>query len=549
MRSRRSFRFLVAAIVVAAAASSSGATTFNCAGGDTVCLINAIRTANVLGGPNIINLGSGTYHLRSVNNTTIHGPNALPVIFSNVTLQGAGASVTTLQRDPGVPDFRTLEVSGTATLYLRSLTIQGRDSVSNADLSSWGGLGLLNFGVANLSDVIVRGETGTSSGGGIRNDGFLSAIRILVESNEAFSGSGGGILNEGTMQITRSTIRNNRAMHGDGGGIYTGPGPITIVNSAITDNIAGGGGGVTASGSLTMTGSTIARNSVADGSGRGGIRSGGATRLTNCTVADNVVSGALAEGGGGILSYGGVSLQNTILARNTWFHGFEDPPYSTPWDCDGAVSSLGHNIVGDTFGCTIALQSTDYVGDAKLGIFADQIKAADGSLQGNGQIPLLAGSPAIDAGDYNTCTRTDQLGYPRVDANLDCGQTCDVGAVEYAPVVNSWISPVAFGSPQRNPTPIPGYPSGTVTITRTYKNNVLNIAWPVFALTSLSSNAVLLNGDPPNAGGVGARLTPNVGTDSVWSPGETIGVTWVFGLKSGSFASFSADAVGFPDYP
>jgi hypothetical protein len=241
-----------------------------------------------------------------------------------------------------------------------------------------------------------------------------------------------------------------------------------------------------------------------------------------------------------------VQVQNTILARNTINNYLTG--VTSPSDCFGPITSLGHNIVGDTTGCTIALQSTDYVGDAKLGAFTDQIKAADGSLQGNGQVPLLAGSPAIDGGDFNSCSRTDQLGYPRVDANLDCGQTCDIGAVEYAPVVNTWISPV-LTSTQRNTTPLPGFPAGTLTVTKTYKNNVLNIAWPVFVLTSLSSNAVLINGDPPNAGGVGARLTPNVGSDSVWSPGETIGVTWVFGLKSGSFASFSADAVGFPDYP
>jgi hypothetical protein len=56
-------------------------------------------------------------------------------------------------------------------------------------------------------------------------------------------------------------------------------------------------------------------------------------------------------------------------------------------------------------GCTISTQGSDFVGDPKLGTFTDQIKAADGSLQGNGQIPLLAGSPAIDGGDYTPAQR------------------------------------------------------------------------------------------------------------------------------------------------
>jgi hypothetical protein len=136
-----------------------------------------------------------------------------------------------------------------------------------------------------------------------------------------------------------------------------------------------------------------------------------------------------------------------------------------------------------------------------------------------------------------------------VDANLDCGQTCDIGAVEYASVVNSWISLTGTTS-KRDPTKASKeYPGGTFTVNQHYTNVVLSIGYPVFILSSLSSNAVLLNGDPPNAGGVGARLTPNVGPDSSWSSGEAITVTWVFGLKSGTSATFTADAVGFPDYP
>jgi hypothetical protein len=553
MRSSSHRGFLgLTAVVALLAARPLCATNFGCAGGDVVCLINTIRLTNGLGGSNVIRLGAGTYHLTSIDNVSSEGPNGLPVITANLTLLGAGTSATIIQRDPGAPPFRTIEVGRTGSLALRSLTIQGGDEAGfdGSNLRSSGGLGILNLGIASLSDVTVRGEVGQIYGGaGINNAGYLSLFRTLVELNQANDDSfGGGILNSGVMQINRSTIRNNRAKFG--GGVCTGSNTASIANSSITDNDAfnGSGGGVFTSGGLTLTSSTIARNTMDSSDGGAGIyANAGTTRLINCTIADNVIN-EFATGGGGILSYGIVDLQNTILARNTWFHGFDNPQYSTPWDCAGSVTSLGHNIIGDTTGCTIALQASDFVGDAKLGAFTDQIRAADGSLQGNGQVPLLAGSPAIDAGDSNACSASDQLGYPRVDANLDCGQTCDIGAVEYAPVVNSWISPVLTMT-QHNTKPLPGYPAGTLAVTKTYRNNVLNIAWPVFVLTSISSNAVLLNGDPPNAGGVGARLTPNVGSDSIWSPGETIGVQWVFGLKSGNFAPFTADAVGFPDYP
>src|SRR5262249_22325075 len=164
-------------------------------------------------------------------------------------------------------------------------------------------------------------------------------------------------------------------------------------------------------GGLTIKNSTIKGN-CANGTeaGGGGIyASAGTTVIESCTIADN---GAGYVGiGGGVFTEPGATVQirNTILARNSWFN-----PDPAPQDCYGAIVSLGHNIVGDTTNCTFTPLSTDYVGDAKLGAFTDQIKAADGSLQGNGQIPLLAGSPAIDAGDYSVCSASDQLGYPRV---------------------------------------------------------------------------------------------------------------------------------------
>jgi hypothetical protein len=57
---------------------------------------------------------------------------------------------------------------------------------------------------------------------------------------------------------------------------------------------------------------------------------------------------------------------------------------------------------------------------------------------------------------------------------------------------------------------------------------------------------MLLNCDPPAPGGVGARLTPDVGTDLTWGPNEIITVTFVIGLKTEANYRFSVDVVGYP---
>ncbi len=54
---------------------------------NTTDLINDINAANTAGGSNTINLTGTTYQLSSVNNNW-YGPNALPAITSNLTIDG-----------------------------------------------------------------------------------------------------------------------------------------------------------------------------------------------------------------------------------------------------------------------------------------------------------------------------------------------------------------------------------------------------------------------------------------------------------------------------
>ena len=404
-----------------------------CAAGDVACLIDAIDQANATGAATTITLEAGTYTLTGVNNTT-DGPNGLPSVTGIITLQGAGADASILERGAGAPNFRLVHVATPGTLILEGLTLR-RGSGSGSGSGSGGGL--VNNGRLTITHSTIADNFAETGGSGLANSGTASITHSTIADNIGTRG-GGGLVNNGRLTITHSTIADNLSAFSRGGGLVNN-GRLTITHSTIADNFAEAGGGLGNSGRLTITHSTIARNGGFGTPGGGaGIQNSGALIIINSTISRNgsvfgpggldnfsgtvtITNSTIANNGerqgvttGGILNARGtVALQNTILARNT--SGLGD---STSSDCSGPVTSLGHNLVGDPTDCTIDLQPTDFTGDPGLGAFTD-----DGT-PGHGHVPLLPGSPAIDAGDDAVCPRRDQLGQRR-------DGPCDMGSVEF----------------------------------------------------------------------------------------------------------------------
>jgi len=388
---------------------------FTCAVGDVACLIDAINQANANGEANTITLEVGTYTLTAVDNTT-DGPNGLPSVTGVVTIQGAGADTTIIERAAGAPGFRLVHVAATGTLTLERLTLRG----GNLGTSDPGG-GLLNQGgTIALAHVLVTGNNASDGAGLYNMRGTVTIGRATFTENSSFGPGGGVWINGGTVTITETTFARNGG--GSGGGIANGGGiadggSLVILNSSLADNGASrnvGGGLANFSGTSILINTTFARN-TACGFGipaGGGIHNSGMVILTNSTLVDNTAcdgpGGGLANGFP--LGTGTVVLTNTILAPNSSTRGGPD--------CAGPVTLLGHNLIGDPTGCSITLQPTDLTGDPGLGAFTD-----DGT-PGNGHFPLLAGSPAIDAANDAFCPPTDQLGEPRVGS-------CDIGAIEF----------------------------------------------------------------------------------------------------------------------
>jgi hypothetical protein len=232
------------------------------------------------------------------------------------------------------------------------------------------------------------------------------------------NGSYKGIQNGGTLTISNSTVAGNLGTifgGGSGGGIYNDNlGTVTINNSTVSGNRANVGGGIYNDnlGTVTINSSTVSGNTASGPEGfgfGGGIANSGTLTINNSTVSGNSAD----RNGGGISGYS--TLQNSIVANNSG------------GNCDSSMNSNGYNLSSDNtcnFNGTGDLNNTD----PKLG----QLGYYGGATQ---TIPLLSGSPAIDAGNPNGCTdsqghllKTDQRGEPRHDKEDTSG--CDMGAYE-----------------------------------------------------------------------------------------------------------------------
>jgi hypothetical protein len=98
-----------------------------------------------------------------------------------------------------------------------------------------------------------------------------------------------------------------------------------------------------------------------------------------------------------------------------------------------------------------------------------------------------------------------------------------------------------------DPMPVSGGPAGTFTITATFTNTSSTpIHHLLFRVAQLSGGNLLLNADG-GPGGVGALLTPDVGSDVILSPNESFTTAFVIGLHLRRQFTFFVDLLGVPE--
>jgi hypothetical protein len=107
----------------------------------------------------------------------------------------------------------------------------------------------------------------------------------VITANTTTGVGGGGIINFGDLTVTDTTLSRNTAPI-NGGAVNTQPaGTSRLVNDTVTSNTSGGlGGGISNLGTTSLNHTHVQVN---HGSGGGGI----ATGNTNVTLVSSVVSG------------------------------------------------------------------------------------------------------------------------------------------------------------------------------------------------------------------------------------------------------------------
>lgn len=247
------------------------------------------------------------------------------------------------------------------------------------------------------------------NGGAISATGTLDGYNLVIDKNKATGGSGGGIYCEIDCEIQFASITKNKA-GGSGGGIAHWSGPnLDLEQAWISGNSSSGAGGaIYTGGTLGDIRNVTCTKNKAGGFGGGALDIGGSALLTNVTLLANSASlGGTAINQG----FGTATVVNSIIGGT----------------CDEPITSLGHNIeTGNTCGLNGVgdLPNTDP-------LLGKPVPTGDSGDPTGPVLPLLSGSPAIDAGANASCPFADGRSYPRPrDADGNGTATCDIGAYE-----------------------------------------------------------------------------------------------------------------------
>ncbi len=430
----------IAVILAAAASAGPGAAaatfevnttldTLDISPGDGVCadgqgncsLRAAIMEANVWAGADLIVLkqmaGDPHFVLTIAGRGEDRAATGDLDIYDNLQIRPEGLAPNPRIIDAGYLD-RVFHILGGAHVTLRGLWIVKGNVMPTMEE----GGGIFNeSGQLVLERTLVSFCYAGNWGGGIASEpgSYLELYQSNVSQNHAV-GSGGGVSNRGGYAtITESVVTYNGTTLAGGGIANIGSGAVMIVSASgirgnkvtDSDDVDQGGGGIhNLQGQLVVVNSSLFSN-TSNGVGAGVMNAYGIASLSNVTITDNTA----ATAGGGLYTWSSTTtMERSILTTNN--------PTQCAHGAGSSNVSLGHNIANDT--------SCDLVGGGDM----PNTYANLGGLQGNGTTTLYrvpgSNSPAIDGGGVSGCPAKDQRQVSRPS-----GAACDIGAVEYAPMV------------------------------------------------------------------------------------------------------------------
>ena len=347
--------------------------------------------------------------------------------------------------------------NGSGNLYLNAMTVTR--GYAYAAAGAYGGGCIYSAGDVVLDHVTVSSceafsfdQSVAVQGGGIyANHGVSLTDSIVTDCSavaaHAGSAFGGGVFARNDVYLVRSSISDNHA------GAYTSPGiavgggayalhAFGMESSTLSDNAAnagsGGfslGGGASARTEVQIFNSTIDGNTANQVAGCFcGFQTTSDTRISNSTVSGNVA----LEGAAGAVTAYNLQVVNSTIAFNQGGTSKTGGVYVSTSAYILSSIIADNSLTTSGFADLYIGTGAALVGHGNLIMSANQTIAgtltADpmlGPLQNNGGVlrthALLAGSPAIDAGDNSYDLQNDErgIGFPRV-----IGMNADIGAFE-----------------------------------------------------------------------------------------------------------------------
>ena len=395
--------------------------------GDSGSFVAAIEAANAAPGPDTVELAPGCVYRFTKKDNNWYGPNALPAIASDITIEGHGAAIA---RDPTGPTFRLFFVGADPTSPSTvGYVSPGAGVLTLRDVTLTGGFA--------LGGDSFRGGGGAGLGGAIFSQGTVVIERSVLVGNTAEGGSAtSSAAGEGGGGIgTRSTTGDGGGMGpgvdagGVGGSGFTaggggGAGFRIAANGHAGDGPGNGSGGGVPTGSGGSGGGTAAPNG-GDGAGGGGI--GGAAAEESGNGGRFGAGGAFSVrgGGGGVGGaifnmQGRLTIRASTLTRNVAIGGIDNVPDHAK-GIGGAVFNLSGSVTAD--GSTFASNTAPYDGSSIYNLVYDASTArtAETTLRdtivANGTAgtdlvsnktayiyPPNLGSATVDAGQFDLVT-------------------------------------------------------------------------------------------------------------------------------------------------
>lgn len=351
------------------------------------------------------------------------------LISDSVAIYGPGADLLTIDaagNDPtpevddglGSSVFRT-SLSGDfdnhSVLEIVGLTLTGGDTFG--DFTNGGGaISIGNFAYVDLivRDSVIRDNYSDHRGGAIWANAQFNRITIenvWIDGNRSFD-DGGGIFSRGPVTVINSTLSNNSTTNGEGGAIAR-RNLVTVVGSTISGNHASReGGAMYLSGfgyPVVIRHSTIANNT--SNTSIAGLETTG-MRTTNLVIENSILANG-ANGANLKLLGNANPLRNSVLDSN-------EATRIRP--TDGGPDEFG-NLVGSSF---VPLEvGMDPLGPLP-GVLAPIHALAEHSVAVN------LGNSDFQSGSL----LADQTGRPRLS-----GGRLDAGAFEYqTPIIGLDLS-------------------------------------------------------------------------------------------------------------